>query len=91
LVLRSIPVNEPADAVVEALSRQDDVLLKQVADFELAGSGVSVFVQPVDAGRAIIRGTSSPASGDRIGMLRFHNDWMTRLRDRLEAKAGAAA
>ncbi|WP_373502221.1 Rieske 2Fe-2S domain-containing protein [Aestuariivirga sp.] len=91
VVLRSIPVSEPADTVVEALSTQGDVPLKRVADFELAGNGVSVFVQPVDEGRAIIRGTASLAGEDKISFLRFHNDWMTRLRDRLEAKAGAAA
>jgi ferredoxin-NADP reductase len=49
------------------------------------------FVQPVDAGRSVIRGVldGEPADGDRISILRHHNERLSALRDMVERQASA--
>lgn len=91
LVLRSIPVNASAQAVADALEATADVALTRAASFEFSGDGLSIFLQPVDAQRAIIRGALADKGGDKLAALRFHNDWMSRLRTSVEARRRAAA
>jgi ferredoxin-NADP reductase/nitrite reductase/ring-hydroxylating ferredoxin subunit len=85
--LRPMPVNAAPDDVLAALVRlaPDD----QPADL-LAGMAIRLgttlyFVQPVDAGRAVIRGLL-PDQPD-LTILRHHNETLTKLRDRLERAA----
>lgn len=87
--LRPMPVNAAPDDVIAALARlaPDD----HPADL-LPGMGVRVgntvyFVQPVDAGRSVIRGLFPEKPADEIAVLRRHNEMLTRLRDRVERAA----
>ncbi|MEU6266650.1 Rieske 2Fe-2S domain-containing protein [Saccharopolyspora shandongensis] len=97
LVLRPMPVCAPPGDVVTLLLEQPPVPLnteppaaRQRGDFgvELAGLGFFV-VQPVDAGRAIVRGVlDSPAPGDeRLRVLRQFDDALAQLRDIAEDRA----
>ena len=45
------------------------------------------FVQPVDAGRAVIRGLIEGSPARPLAVLRHHNERLTQLRDRLERAA----
>lgn len=89
VVLRSIPVNAAAEETIRALEANADVPLSRAGDFAFSGAGVSILVQPVDAARSIIRGSAHAAGDDRKTLLRFHNDWMSRLRTTIESGAGA--
>ncbi len=73
LALRGVSVNAPAEAVEAALEGYDPE--------------VAVFVQPVDAGRSVIRGVLRLTPADPMATFRAHNARMTALRDRLEAEA----
>jgi len=42
------------------------------------------FVQPVDAGRSVIRGLLDTTPADRLAVLRHHNERLDKLRTRLE-------
>lgn len=50
------------------------------------------FVQPVDAGRSVIRGVLDRdiTGAERLAVLRHHNERMSALRDRVEAEAARA-
>ncbi|MDB5527547.1 MAG: Rieske 2Fe-2S protein [Devosia sp.] len=103
--LRPVPVNAPADAVIEALEQfafapaDDDFRAETVAE-RLPGLGIRMtarsvkgsssavfFVQPVDAGRSVIRGLLEGTPEDAIERLHDHNATLTALRDRLERAA----
>ena len=75
LVLRPLPLDVPAAEVEAALADA------------FAGDPVSFFVQPVDAGRSVIRGVAEVVPADRMAALRQWNGRLSRLRDRLEAIA----
>lgn len=87
--LRPMPVDAAPEDVVAGLARlaPDD----QPADL-LPGMAVRLgaavfFVQPVDAGRAVIRGLLAGQPHDAMAALRQHNETLTKLRDRLERAA----
>lgn len=48
---------------------------------------LTLFVQPVDRGRAVLRGVVECAGGDETVILRHHNRGLQALRDRVEAEA----
>jgi ferredoxin-NADP reductase/nitrite reductase/ring-hydroxylating ferredoxin subunit len=73
LVLRPIPLDVPPPEVEAALVQA------------FAGEPVSFLVQPVDAGRAVIRGILHDTPGDSLAALRAWNHRLSRLRDHLEA------
>jgi ferredoxin-NADP reductase/nitrite reductase/ring-hydroxylating ferredoxin subunit len=73
LVLRPIPLEVPPDEVTTALAEA------------FAAEPVTFLVQPVDAGRAVIRGILHETPEDALGALRAWNHRLSRLRDRLEA------
>jgi ferredoxin-NADP reductase/nitrite reductase/ring-hydroxylating ferredoxin subunit len=87
--LRPLPVNAEPDDVVAALARlaPDD----QPADI-LPGLSVRLglarfFVQPVDAGRSVIRGLFAGIPDDPLATLRAYNDTLTKLREQVERAA----
>jgi ferredoxin-NADP reductase/nitrite reductase/ring-hydroxylating ferredoxin subunit len=94
LALRPIPISAPSSEVKKiardypfgALIDQDDKCLT----FQSSDARLHLFIQPVDAGRTILRGLLSPTPTDPIEAMQHHNDAMTALRDRIElAVAGA--
>ncbi|MCP8884071.1 Rieske 2Fe-2S domain-containing protein [Devosia sp. XJ19-1] len=87
--LRPVPVNAAPEDVVAGLARlaPDDQPADLLPGMAVRLDGVVYFVQPVDAGRAVIRGLLPQASGDPITILRHYNELLTRLRDRLERAA----
>jgi ferredoxin-NADP reductase/nitrite reductase/ring-hydroxylating ferredoxin subunit len=99
LALRPIPVNASPEAALTALraaraegTAVDDARPLAVA-LTLAGSGdvrATFFVQPVDAGRAVIRGLVARRGEDDDTLLRRFNRILTTLRDRVEADAARA-
>ena len=87
--LRPLPVNAEPDDVVAALARlaPDD----QPADI-LPGLSVRLglarfFVQPVDAGRSVIRGLFAGIPDEPLATLRAYNDTLTKLREQVERAA----
>lgn len=54
-----------------------------------AATRAAFFVQPVDSGRAVIRGMldALPDGADRIAVLRHHNQRLTELREKIEREA----
>ena len=87
--LRPMPVNAAPDDVVAALARlaPDDQPADLLPGMAVRLDGVTYFVQPVDAGRAVIRGLLPDRPADDIATLRHYNEVLTRLRDRLERAA----
>lgn len=73
LVLRPLPLDVPPAEVEAALSDA------------FAAEPVLFFVQPVDAGRSVIRGVLEKRPNDVLAALRSWNGRLTRLRRRLEA------
>jgi ferredoxin-NADP reductase/nitrite reductase/ring-hydroxylating ferredoxin subunit len=73
LALRPIPLDVPPPEVEAALAEA------------FAAEPVAFLVQPVDAGRAVIRGMLHETPEDTLAALRAWNHRLTRLRDRLEA------
>lgn len=87
--LRPIPLNAAPEDVVAGLASlaPDD----QPADV-LPGLAVRLdqaifFVQPIDAGRAVIRGLLSGQPEDPVATLRTYNETLSKLRNRLERAA----
>lgn len=74
LVLRPLPLDVPPQEVEEALADA------------FAGEPATFLVQPVDAGRSVIRGILHEQPADALSALRLWNTRLTRLRDRLEAR-----
>ena len=90
LTLRPIPVAAPAASVVDTLLAED---MQQDEEFALRTSNgaESLFVQPVNAGRAIIRGIAHDVAVEmRLDVLRQWNARLSHLRDRAEAVAGGS-
>lgn len=87
--LRPMPVNAAPEDVLAALAglAPDDAPADLLPAMGVALGGVVYFVQPVDAGRAVIRGLLADHPADELTALRHHNDVLTRLRDRLERAA----
>jgi ferredoxin-NADP reductase/nitrite reductase/ring-hydroxylating ferredoxin subunit len=86
LPLRPMPVNAEPEDVLAALARLDpssDIL----PGLSIRAGNVIWFVQPVDAGRAVIRGLLSGQPTEPLAELRRHNEVLTGLRDRLERAA----
>lgn len=86
LPLRPMPVNAEPEDVLAALARLDpsaDIL----PGLSIRAGNVIWFVQPVDAGRAVIRGLLSGQPAEPLAELRRYNEVLTGLRDRLERAA----
>ena len=85
VTMRPIPVPAPASAVVNSLLAEG---VLQVTQFALRTSDgtASLFVQPVSAARAIIRGIAHDGAIEtRLDVLRQWNIRLSHLRDRIEA------
>ena len=72
LVLRPLPLNVPPGEVEAALA------------LAFAGDPVRFVVQPVDAGRSVIRGVLERAPDESLAALRLWSNRLCRFRDRLE-------
>lgn len=85
--LRPIPVNAAPEDVVAALARlaPDDQPADLLPGLAVRFGSTYYFVQPVDAGRAVIRGLL-PEQPDAT-TLRQYNETLSKLRDRLERAA----
>ena len=85
--LRPMPINAAPDDVLAALIRlaPDDQPAHQLPGLAIRLGTTLYFVQPVDAGRAVIRGLV-PDQPDP-STLRHYNETLTKLRDRLERAA----
>ncbi len=93
--LRAIPVEARPEAVRAALQKAS--LASSLSDIGAGGlrlalsgaegHGLILFVQPVDAGRAVIRGLLTGAEGRDLSPLRLINRQLERLRARIEAEA----
>jgi ferredoxin-NADP reductase/nitrite reductase/ring-hydroxylating ferredoxin subunit len=69
-------VDAPAEMVDAALLEYDPA--------------VTIFVQPVDAARSVIRGVLHKRPADEMAAFRAHNARLTAIRDRVEAEAAKA-
>jgi ferredoxin-NADP reductase len=79
-----------AEISAEAL---DDFSLALCASEGGAATRLVFFVQPVDSNRSVIRGIVGDKSRDpllRLGVLRHHNERLSRLRDVIEREAAGA-
>lgn len=87
--LRPIPVNAAPEDTVSALASlaPDDQPADTLPGLAVRLGDAVFFVQPVDAGRSVIRGLlpATPANPDQT--LRHYNEMLTKLRDRLERAA----
>ena len=88
-VLRPMPVNAAPEDVLAALARlaPDDQPAETLPGLAVRLGTTLYFVQPVDAGRAVIRGLLSGQPADAIATWRHFNETLSRLRDRLERAA----
>ncbi|HEV7346184.1 MAG TPA: Rieske 2Fe-2S domain-containing protein [Devosia sp.] len=87
--LRPMPVNAAPEDVLAALAAlaPDDQPADLLPGLAVRTGGIVYFVQPVDAGRAVIRGLLAEQPADAMTALRQHNEILSRLRDRLERAA----
>jgi ferredoxin-NADP reductase/nitrite reductase/ring-hydroxylating ferredoxin subunit len=86
------PVGAIDGAAAETvLEGSDDLMVRLCARQDGARTLAVFFVQPVDAGRCVIRGVldASPNGADRIAVLRHHNERLSALRDAVEREAAA--
>ena len=85
--LRPMPVNAAPEDVLAALAAlaPDDQPADLLPGLTVRFGGTWYFVQPVDAGRAVIRGLLS-AQPD-VATLRHYNETLSKQRDRLERAA----
>ncbi|WP_332700102.1 Rieske 2Fe-2S domain-containing protein [Devosia sp.] len=85
--LRPMPVNAAPEDVLAALAglAPDDQPADLLPGLAIRSGGTIYFVQPVDAGRAVIRGLL-PSQPD-AATLRHYNETLSKLRDRLERAA----
>ena len=85
--LRPMPVNAAPEDTLSALVRlaPDDQPADLIAGIAVRLGTTLYFVQPVDAGRAVIRGLV-PTEPD-LATLRSFNETLVKLRDRLERAA----
>lgn len=93
LALRPIPVNAPPAAVLATLiaaretGSDADRLGPLSTAIELDGVAIRFFVQPVDAGRAVIRGLADAPEGAPLDLLHRLDTRLEALRDEIEAEA----
>lgn len=96
LALRGLAVNAPPDRVLDALIAARAVgteaeplapLGARLVLSDVEGVPARFFVQPVDSGRAVIRGVIAAPSEDVLDLIRRFNARLTALRDRIEAVA----
>jgi ferredoxin-NADP reductase/nitrite reductase/ring-hydroxylating ferredoxin subunit len=87
--LRPMPVNAAPEDVVAGLSRlaPDDQPADLLPGLIVRLGAVVYLVQPVDAGRAVIRGLLPQKPADEQASLRHYNELLSKLRDRLERAA----
>jgi ferredoxin-NADP reductase/nitrite reductase/ring-hydroxylating ferredoxin subunit len=87
--LRPMPVNAAPEDVLAGLVglAPDDQPADILPGLAVRFGGTYYFVQPVDAGRAIIRGLLSGQPADTLTTLRHYNETLAKLRDRLERAA----
>ncbi len=87
--LRPVPVNATPEDVVAGLARlaPDDQPADLFPGLALRVAGAYYFVQPVDAGRAVIRGLLPERPAHELAALRHYNETLTKLRDQLERAA----
>jgi len=87
--LRPMPVNAAPEDVLAALVRlaPDDQPADLLPGLSVRFGGTYYFVQPVDAGRAVIRGLLREKPADELATLRHYNEILGKLRDRLERAA----
>lgn len=87
--LRPVPVNAAPEDVLAALIglAPDDQPADQLPGLAVRFGGTCYFVQPVDAGRAVIRGLLAERPVDMLPTLRHYNERLGKLRDRLERSA----
>jgi ferredoxin-NADP reductase/nitrite reductase/ring-hydroxylating ferredoxin subunit len=87
--LRPMPVNAAPEDVHSALVRlaPDDQPADLLPRLALRLGTTLYFVQPVDAGRSVIRGLLAGQPDDALTTLRYHNEILTKLRERLERAA----
>ena len=85
LPLRPMPVNAAPEDVAAGLAKAFDA---ESPDSLTVRAGDAVyFVQPVDAGRSVIRGLIADPRTDTLALLRDRNRLLVKLRDRLERSA----
>jgi len=92
--LRPMPVNAAPEDVLAALVglAPDDQPADLLPGLAVRFGGTYYFVQPVDAGRSVIRGLLSEKPAETLATLRHYNETLGKLRDRLErAAAGKPA
>ena len=87
--LRPMPVNAAPEDVLAALANlaPDDQPADLLPGLTARLGSTIYFVQPVDAGRAVIRGLLPARPEDAATTLRNYNETLTKLRDRLERAA----
>jgi ferredoxin-NADP reductase/nitrite reductase/ring-hydroxylating ferredoxin subunit len=87
--IRPMPVNATPEDVLAGLVglAPDDQPADILPGLAVRFGGTYYFVQPVDAGRAVIRGLLSGQPADPLTTLRHYNETLARLRDRLERAA----
>jgi ferredoxin-NADP reductase/nitrite reductase/ring-hydroxylating ferredoxin subunit len=87
--LRPVPVNAAPDDVLAGLIglAPDDQPADQLPGLAVRFGGTYYFVQPVDAGRSVIRGLLAEPPADALATLRHYNEVLGKLRDRLERAA----
>ncbi|MET0438178.1 MAG: Rieske 2Fe-2S domain-containing protein [Devosia sp.] len=87
--LRPMPVNATPEDVLAGLAglAPDDQPADLLPGMALRLGTTIYFVQPVDAGRAVIRGLIAGKPEDEVATLRHYNETLTKLRDRLERAA----
>jgi len=88
-VLRPLPVNAAPEDVLAGLARlaSAEAPAEKLPGLALRIGPALYFVQPVDAGRAVIRGLLAERPADELAALRQHNEVLSGLRDRLERTA----
>lgn len=87
--LRPMPVNAAPEDVLAGLAAlaPDDQPADPLPGLGLRLGDTVYFVQPVDAGRAVIRGLLPATPADATQALRHANEILSKLRDRLERAA----
>jgi ferredoxin-NADP reductase/nitrite reductase/ring-hydroxylating ferredoxin subunit len=87
--LRPMPVVATPDDTIAGLMRlaPDDQPADLLPNMAVRVEGAVFFVQPVDAGRAVIRGLLPAKPADEMTTLRHYNEMLGKLRDRLEREA----
>ena len=91
LALRPIPIAAPLHLVQKlapdypfgTLTHRDDTSLT----LQYGQAKLQLFLQPVDAGKTIMRGLLAPPPVDSVAALLHHNATMTALRDEIELAA----